>query len=206
MTSAWASLQEAAETIRAAGVENSTEVIRRAVSAALIVRPGALPLPDRKPPAPRFRVISERTPVGMDWLQAPVLDFEKSEILCRSYMAGTDEEFRYPRDVHPARIELWNDDLLRLWPPASVQPRPEASASATISPSGIQTNKQAEAKANCISWISAMPEQPARRKPDVMADAKVVFPKLSGRQFNAAWDVAAPAAWKNPGPKRSEHH
>jgi hypothetical protein len=118
MNGPWASLQEATETVRAAGVENPTEVIRQAVSAALIVRPGTLPLPDRTPPAPRLRVISQRTPDTemMDWLQAPVLDFEKSEILCRSFMPRSWEELNRPRNVHPARIELWNDDLLRLWP------------------------------------------------------------------------------------------
>lgn len=125
MTGPWASLQEATETVRAAGVENPTEVIRQAVSAALIVRPGTLPLPDRTPPAPRLRVITQRTTVGMDWLQAPVLDFEKSEILCRSFMPGSWEQ-KWRPELHPARIEIWNDDLLRLWHVSGVPtPAPE---------------------------------------------------------------------------------
>jgi hypothetical protein len=153
MTTQWASLQEAAETVRAAGVENPTEAITRAVSAAMIVRPGTVPLPDRTPPAPRLRVITQRTTVGMDWLQAPALDFEKSEILCRSYMAGTQEEFSHPRDLHPARIELWNDDLLRLWPAGGIQHSQAALAAAAVSPPGFLTNKQEALQAECVAWL-----------------------------------------------------
>lgn len=128
---AWVTLEEAAEAVRAAGIASPKETIQRAVSAAGLIRPGSLPLPDRSPAAPRVRVITPRTVVGMDWLQAPVLDFEKSEILCRSYMGGTQEEFRHPRSVHPARIELWREDVDRIWP-----------ASATATPKGKRGPKQ----------------------------------------------------------------
>jgi hypothetical protein len=68
-------------------------------------------------------------------------------------------------------------------------------------PAGFRTNKQAALKAKCATWIAALPEQPARRKPDVRADAIKAIQGLSGRQFDAAWDDAAPDAWKQPGPK-----
>jgi len=118
----WASLQEASDIVRAAGIADPNETIRRSVSAALIVRPGAAPLPNSEHPAPRVRVISQRTPVGMDWLQAPTLNFEKSEILCRSFMDGTQERFEHPRRLHPARIELWREDVDRLWPAKTPPP------------------------------------------------------------------------------------
>jgi hypothetical protein len=133
MTGAWVSLQEAVETVRAASVENPEEVIRQAVSVALLVRPGTLPLSDHTPPAPRLHVITQRTIVGMDWLQAPALDFEKSEILCRSYMAGTWEEWP-PQNLHPARIEIWKADLLRLWPSGGSQEAPGERTAADHKP------------------------------------------------------------------------
>jgi hypothetical protein len=64
-----------------------------------------------------------------------------------------------------------------------------------------QTNKQAALKAKCIDWIRALPPTPPRAKPDVLKDAMDSIPGLSERQAKAAWDDAAPAAWKKPGPK-----
>jgi hypothetical protein len=128
----WASLEEASQIVRAAGVDDPEETIRKAVGAGLLVRPGAVPVTGREYPAPRVRVISERTIIGNDWLQAPVLDFEKSEILCRSFMDGTQERFEHPRRLHPARIELWRDDLLRLWPAVASKVK---GATSTVKPS-----------------------------------------------------------------------
>jgi hypothetical protein len=68
-------------------------------------------------------------------------------------------------------------------------------------PSGIQTNKQAALKTACRVWIKALPTKPARTKVDVKADAMKAIEGLSGRQFDSAWDDAAPPAWKQPGPK-----
>jgi hypothetical protein len=124
MTGAWVSLQEAVETVRAGSDENPAEVIRRAVSAALLMPPGALPPPGHTPPVIRVRVIlQQRRPDTemMDWLQAPVLDFEKSEILCRGFTPESWEEINRPRKLHPARIEIWKDDLLRLWPAGGIK-------------------------------------------------------------------------------------
>jgi hypothetical protein len=176
MTGTWASLQEATETVRAAGVKDPAEAITRAVSAAMLVRPGALPLPDRTPPAPRLRVITQRTVVGMDWLQAPVLDFEKSEILCRSYMAGTQEQFTHPRDLHPARIELWNDDLLRLWPAAGGD-----------QPSSAPRDTAEEA---CRKLIVSL-DNSGMKKAEIYARAQKEIRDLSLVEFKRAWHDGA---------------
>jgi hypothetical protein len=69
-------------------------------------------------------------------------------------------------------------------------------------PSGIQTNRQAALKAECVAWIKAVPKYPAPVKEDLEQVAKQAIRGLSGRQFTAAWNEAAPAAWTLPGPKR----
>jgi len=156
---AWATLKEAAE-IASDSAGDPQESIRRAVSASLLVRPGTLPLPGREPPALRVRVITQRTIVGNDWLQAPVLDFEKSEIQCRSYMAGTWEEFKHPRETYPARIELWRDDLLRLWlaGPTSHLPGDAARSRVQIPMSRAGQPALAQAPAVAIKKIEAARE------------------------------------------------
>jgi hypothetical protein len=116
----WASLEEASEMVRATGIDDPAKTIRRTVSAALLV--SAAPTPDHEPSALRVRVISQRKMVGLDWLQAPELDFEKSEILCRSFMPGSWEQFEIP-GLHPAKIELWTADVKRLWPPSAAMIR-----------------------------------------------------------------------------------
>ncbi|KRR09576.1 hypothetical protein CQ12_13905 [Bradyrhizobium jicamae] len=113
----WSTLQEAAAIVRAAGAENPAETITRAVSAAQLVL-GAFPTPGRTPPVIRIRVILPQRKLDtkmMDWLHAPVLDFEKSEILCRGFALESWEYF-HPRN-HPARIAIWRADLIRRWPP-----------------------------------------------------------------------------------------
>jgi hypothetical protein len=71
-------------------------------------------------------------------------------------------------------------------------------------PSGVQTNKQAALKGQCSAWIRTLPTRPPRRKSDVKADSLAAIPGLSGRQFDAAWDEAAPPEWKRAG-RRSEN-
>ncbi|MCK1706128.1 hypothetical protein IVA86_33185 [Bradyrhizobium sp. 146] len=113
----WSTLREALAMAQAGDIPNAQERVTRAVAEAGLVRPGALPRVVTAY-ALRVRVISSRTMVGMDWLQAPQLDFDKSEILCRSFMAGTQEQFEHPRPLHPALIELWAADVARLFPAA----------------------------------------------------------------------------------------
>lgn len=113
----WSTLREALAIAEAAGVRNAPESIKQAVSEAVLVRPGAMPTTIPRSAALRVRVISPRTSVGMDWLQLPQIDFEKSEILQRSFMPGTQEEFEHPRRLHPARLDLWAADVNRLFPP-----------------------------------------------------------------------------------------
>jgi hypothetical protein len=99
---------------------------------------------------------------------------------------------------HPVRII--NVDLLIEVSAAALLPDTgEIHIAAT--PSGGQTNRQAALKARCIAWIRSLPAQPRRLKSDVKAGAMAEIEGLSGRQFDAAWDDAAAAAWKAPGPK-----
>jgi hypothetical protein len=84
---------------------------------------------------------------------------------------------------------------------ANGQAEQARETSVVSKPSGVQTNKQAALKAKCIAWIAALPEYPPRRKLDVKVEAIAAIHNLSGRQFDAAWDEAAPASWKIPGPK-----
>jgi len=69
---------------------------------------------------------------------------------------------------------------------------------------GFQTNKEASLKARCISWIKHQPAQPIRKREDLKAEAQAEIPGLSGRQFTAAWDEAAPAEWKQAGRRPSQ--
>jgi hypothetical protein len=102
------------------------------------------------------------------------------------------------RGQDPVRI-IENDLLIEVSSTALAVDQEEPREVAK--PAGIQTNKQAALKTKCVGFIAALPEQPPRRKPDVKADAMKAIQGLSGRQFDAAWDEAAPAAWKLPGPK-----
>jgi hypothetical protein len=99
---------------------------------------------------------------------------------------------------HPVRII--DVDLLIEVSAAALLPATGGIHLAAV-PSGVQTNRQAALKAQCSEWIKMLPTQPPRRKSDVKLDAVAAIPGLSGRQFDAAWDEAAPSPWKAPGPK-----
>jgi hypothetical protein len=102
------------------------------------------------------------------------------------------------RGQDPVRI-IDNDLLIEVSAAALSMDQGEVHEAAK--PAGFRTNKQAALKAKCAVWIKALPEQPPRRRSDVKTDAIKAIEGLSGRQFDAAWDEAAPAAWKIPGPK-----
>ena len=87
---------------------------------------------------------------------------------------------------------------------AAGAPDPGGTHLAVTTPSGGLTNKQAALKGRCSAWIRTLPTQPSRRKSDVKANAVAEIPGLSGRQFDAAWDEAAPPEWKRAG-RRSEN-
>jgi hypothetical protein len=113
-------------------------------------------------------------------------------------------------EVSSDDLEFWVAQQLALSPGVAKPPEAAAllpdtgEAHDVTTPSGVQTNRQAALKAKCIAWIRTLPEQPLRRKPDVKVDALAAISGLSGRQFDAAWDEAAPASWKVPGPKSAK--
>ena len=182
MTQAWVSLQEAVETVHAASVESPEEVIRRAVSAAELVR-GALPPSGHTPPVIRVRVILQHRKPDiemLDWIQAPVLDFQKSEILCRGFAPMSWEELNRPRNLHPARIEIWNDDLLRLWPAGG---SPEAPGN-PLSPSRDTTEEA------CRKLIASL-DNSGLTKAVILERAKKEIPDLQLVEFTRAWHNGA---------------
>jgi hypothetical protein len=65
---------------------------------------------------------------------------------------------------------------------------------------GARTTNGAETQ--CAHWLKGSPASPVRRKKDVKAEAIRLFgPALSGRSFDRAWHINAPAAWKRAGSK-----
>lgn len=97
-------------------------------------------------------------------------------------------------------VRIIDNDLLIEVSGAALEPA-AAGIHLPATPSGKLTNRQAELRGKCSAWIRALPVQPPRRKSDVKVDAVAAIPGLSGRQFDAAWDEAAPGLWKAPGPK-----
>lgn len=68
-----------------------------------------------------------------------------------------------------------------------------------VIPKGFHTTKEEALKATCIAWIGSLPSQPIQKRDDLKTKAIEKFKGLSGRQFIAAWDEAAPAEWKRAG-------
>jgi hypothetical protein len=110
------------------------------------------------------------------------------------------------RTVRCPERELYirKDSLERFMEPLAAVTDPGGVHLAAAIPSGVQTNKQAALKGRCSAWIRTLPTRPPRRKSDVKVDAVAAIPGLSGRQFDAAWDEAAPPEWKRAG-RRSEN-
>jgi hypothetical protein len=104
---------------------------------------------------------------------------------------------------HPVRI-IDVDLLIEVSAAALLPDAGGIHLAAAATPSGVQTNKQAALKGQCSAWIRTLPTRPPRRKSDVKADAVAAISGLSGRQFDAAWDEAAPPEWKRAG-RRSEN-
>jgi hypothetical protein len=117
-------------------------------------------------------------------------------------MQLTPAEINWDRSTvvgqHPVRIV--DVDLLIEVSAAALLPGGVTHAAAI--PSGGRTNRQAELKDKCVAWIRSLPALPFPLKSDVKAAAMAEIEGLSGRQFDAAWDEAAPSAWKAPGPKQ----
>lgn len=125
------------------------------------------------------------------------------------------ERRRFPRDW-PARLTPDRID----WEASTINgPHPERLIQADIfievrsealspdaknhveKPRGFHTNREAALKATCIDWLRTLPELPVMRRDDIKEQALSEIPGLSGHQFKAAWDEAAPASWKRAGRK-----
>jgi hypothetical protein len=114
----WLSLTKAT-TILDHDVQRARESLGRAISKAWIVGPGGspasaidsnVPLRVQVTPSPGWRL------VGRAWLDNPVLDWENSEIecLCMPWMSSRTSQPAPPSQSR-ARIEIWREDIPRLW-------------------------------------------------------------------------------------------
>jgi hypothetical protein len=114
----WLSLTKAT-TLLDHDAQRARESLGRAISKAWIVGPGGSPAPAIDPNVPlRVQVTPSpgRRLVGRDWLEWPVLHWETSEIecLCTPWMPPRASQPAPPSQSR-ARIEIWREDIGRLW-------------------------------------------------------------------------------------------
>ena len=114
----WLPLSKAT-TLIAHDVQKARERLERAISKAWRVGPGVLPQEATDPNVP-LRIQITLPPglrtEGRGWLENPVLHWESSEIECLSKpwipLGRTSTE---PPTQFRAQIEVWEQDLVRLW-------------------------------------------------------------------------------------------
>ena len=100
-------------------VQKARERLQRAIKKAWLVRSPGLPQPTLDPNVP-LRIQLTRLPglriEGRAWLDNPVLQWEASEIecLCRPWTPSS-QALSSAATQAQARIEVWGDDLVRLW-------------------------------------------------------------------------------------------
>ena len=101
-------------------VQKARERLERAIKKAWLVRPHGLPQPTLDPNVPlRIQV----TPLpglrleGRAWLDNPVLHWETSEIecLCKPWTPSSKALASVVATQSQVKIEIWNEDLVRLW-------------------------------------------------------------------------------------------
>ena len=115
----WLRLSEATALIDH-DVQKARERLERAISKAWGVRPGGLPQPMLDPNVP-LRIQVTLSPglriEGRAWLDNPVLHWEASEIecLCKPWTPASQALPSAPPTQSRARIEVWSEDLVRLW-------------------------------------------------------------------------------------------
>jgi hypothetical protein len=115
----WLTLEEARALIHH-DLSKAQERLARAISKAWQERTGGLPQPALDPNVPlRIQVIP---PPGMriagrDWLDHPVLHWESSEIecLCAPWASSRQRLSSTTAIQTRARIEVWGEDLVRIW-------------------------------------------------------------------------------------------
>jgi hypothetical protein len=101
-------------------VEKARESLGRAISKSWLVSPGGSPQPATDPNVP-LRIQVMPSPgwrlAGRAWLAQPVLHWENSEIecLCAPWMPSRQSQPSVSSTQMRARIEIWREDILRLW-------------------------------------------------------------------------------------------
>lgn len=119
MAMTWLSLSEAT-TVVAHDVQKARERLERAISKAWVVVPGTSPQETSDPNVP-LRIQLMLSPGlridGRGWLENPVLHWETSEIecACKTWTPSQRPLPSSPPTQSRARIEVWGEDLVRLW-------------------------------------------------------------------------------------------
>jgi len=114
----WLRLSEATVLIDQDG-QKARGRLERAIRKAWLVGPPGLPQPTLDPNVP-LRIQVTPPPglrsEGRAWLDNPVLHWETSEIECllRPW-APSSRAFSVPATQSQARINVWGEDLVRLW-------------------------------------------------------------------------------------------
>jgi hypothetical protein len=115
----WLLLSEATTLIHH-DVQRARERLERAISKAWRVGPGVLPQQTSDPNVPLRIQVMMMSPglriEGRSWLENPVLHWETSEIecLCKTWRPIGRVTAEPPTQTR-AQIEVWDEDLVRLW-------------------------------------------------------------------------------------------
>jgi hypothetical protein len=116
----WLRLEEATALIDH-DVQKARERLEQAIKKAWQVRPGGEPQPMPDNPNVPLRIQVTLSPglrlEGRTWLENPVLHWETSEIecLCKPWTPSSQPLPSAPPTQSRARIEVWGEDLVRLW-------------------------------------------------------------------------------------------
>jgi hypothetical protein len=115
----WLRLSEAAVLIDH-DVQKARERLEQAIKKAWLVRPPGLPQPTLDPNVPlriQLTSLAGLRIEGRAWLDDPVLHWEASEIecLCRPWMPSSRALSSAVATQSRVKIEVWDDDLVRLW-------------------------------------------------------------------------------------------
>jgi hypothetical protein len=107
--------------------QKARERLERAITKAWQTPFGRLPQPTQEPNIPlRIQVIPPvgQRVLGRQWLDQPVLHWESSEIECLCTLWAPIGVPQSPGTQCRARIEVWEEDLVRLWGGNSAGSRP----------------------------------------------------------------------------------
>jgi hypothetical protein len=115
----WLCLSEATK-LMDHDVQKARVALERGISKSWLVRPSGIPQPATDPNVPlRIRVMPSAgwRLEGRAWLDTPILHWEESEIECpgKPWAPSTRNSSSTPTTQIRARIEVWRDDVFRLW-------------------------------------------------------------------------------------------